>query len=114
MVLLALLLKPVIWLVVFRSAIKGTSNAMLLRAAGVTGVLTLVDKVSVASNLAPPAILLTLILYGAMSFTLLPLAWKVKNTVFSTALNVAGVVGAFAGVNFTLDVIRGFLPFVNR
>jgi hypothetical protein len=89
-------------------------NAMLLRAAGIIAALTLADKVSVASNLAFPAILLTLVLYGLMSFTLLPLAWKVKNSTLSMVLNLTGMIGAFAGVNFTMDFLRGFLPLMNR
>lgn len=113
MIILALLLKPIAWFVVFRSGIRGDLDAMLLRAAGITVVLTLADKVSVASNLALPAIVLTLVLYGAMSFTLLPLAWKVKKTTLSVILNLLGGVGAFAGVNFTMDFIRGFLPLMN-
>jgi len=87
---------------------------MLLWAAGITVLLTLADKVSVASNLAAPAILLTLILYALMSFTLLPLAWKVKKTNLSAVLNLMGMIGAFAGVNFTMDFLRGFMPLMNR
>jgi hypothetical protein len=70
--------------------------------------------VSVADNLATPAILLTLVLYGVMSFTLFPLAWKMKNSTLSMVLNLAGMIGAFAGVNFTMDFLRGFLPVMNR
>ena len=114
MIILALLLKPIAWLVAFRSATKGNIKAMLLWATGIAVALTLADKYSVASNLAAPAILLTLVLYGLMSFTLLPLAWKVKKSSISVVLNLAGLVGAFAGVNFTLDFLRGFLPFMNR
>lgn len=114
MIILALFLKPIAWLVAFRCATGGTLNAMLLWAAGIAAGLTLADKVSVASNLATPAILLTLVLYGLMSFTLLPLAWKVKKTGLSVFLNLLGMLGAFAGVNFTMDVLRGFLPLLNR
>jgi len=89
-------------------------NAMLLWAAGITVFLTLIDKVSVAGNLAAPAIVLTSALYGLMSFTLLPLAWKVKNTTLSVVLNLTGLIGAFAGVNFTMDFLRGFLPVMNK
>lgn len=81
---------------------------MLLWAAGITVVLTLVDKVSVASRLPVSALLLTLALYGLMSFTLFPLAWKVNNMKLSVVLNLVGMVGAFAGVNFTMDFLRGF------
>jgi hypothetical protein len=114
MVILALFLKPIAWYVAFQSGIIENMNTMLLWAAGITVALTLVDKVSVASNLPIPAILLTLVLYGLMSFTLLPLAWKVKKTTLSMVLNLVGMIGAFAGVNFTMDFLRGFLPLMNR
>lgn len=114
MIILALLLKPVAWYVAFKSGVIENMNTMLLWAAGITIALTLADKVSVASNLAIPAIMLTLLLYAVMSFTLLPLAWKVKNPTLSALLNLAGMIGACAGVNFTMDFIRGFLPFMNR
>jgi hypothetical protein len=114
LIFLALILKPIAWFFAFRSGTRGSMNTMLLWAAGITVILTLVDKASVASNLATLAIFLTLALYGLMSFTLLPLAWKVKNTTLSVVLNLAGMIGAFAGVNFTMDVIRGFLPMMNR
>ncbi len=114
MIILALLLKPIAWFVAFRSGTRGDMKAMLLRATGIAVVLTLADKVSVAANLPLPAILLTLALYGLMAFTLIPLAWKVKKTVLSVALNLAGLLGAFAGVNFTMDFLRGILPIMNR
>ena len=114
MIILALLLKPIAWLVAFRSATKGSMKALLLWAAGIAVMLTLVDKVSVASNLAAPPILLTLALYGLMSFTLLPLAWKVKKPALSAVLNLAGMLGACAGVNFTMDFLRSILPLLNR
>lgn len=113
MIVLALFLKPIAWYIAFKSGIIENMNTMLLWAAGITVALTLVDKVSVASNLATPAILLTLALYGLMSFILLPLAWKVKNTALSRSLNLMGMIGAFAGVNFTMDFLRGFFPFMN-
>jgi hypothetical protein len=114
LIFLALILKPIAWFVAFRSGTRGSMNALLLWAAGITVILTLVDKASVAGNLANQAIILNLVLYGVMSFTLLPLAWKAKNTTLSVVLNLAGMIGAFAGVNFTMDVIRGFLPMMNR
>lgn len=114
MIILALILKPIVWLAVFRYAARGTLNAMLLSAAGMTAFLTLADKVSVANNLATSAILLTLVLYGLMAFTLLPLAWKVKQPAFSVVLNLVGMLGAFAGVNFTMDFLRGILPILSR
>jgi hypothetical protein len=114
MILLALFLKPVAWYIAFKSGIIENMNAMLLWAAGIAVVLTLVDKVSVASNLSISAILLTLALYGLMSFSLIPLAWKAKKTKLSLVLNLAGMIGAFAGVNFTMDFLRGFLPIMTR
>ncbi|MFA7404993.1 MAG: hypothetical protein WC007_13440 [Pelobacteraceae bacterium] len=114
MIILALLLKPIAWYVAFKSGTIENLNKMLLWAAGISVVLTLADKVSVAGNLAFSAILLTLVLYALMSFTLLPLAWKVKKAGFSVVLNLVGMIGAFAGVNFTMDFIRGFLPIMNR
>lgn len=87
---------------------------MLLWAAGITVVLTLVDKVSVADRLPVSAILLTLALYGLMSFTLFSLAWKAKKSKLSVVLNVVGMIGAFAGVNFTMDFLRGFQQIRTR
>lgn len=113
MIVLALFLKPIAWYIAFKSGTIENMNTMLLWAAGITAALTLVDKVSVASNLATPAILLTLALYGLMSFILLPLAWKVKNITLSRSLNLMGMIGAFAGVNFTMDFLRGSFPFMN-
>lgn len=114
MIFLALFLKPVAWYIAFKSGSIESRNTMLVWAAGIAVILTLVDKVSVASNLPVPAIVLTLILYVLMSFTLLPLAWKVKRSGVLTALNLAGIIGAFAGVNFTMDFLRGILPFMSR
>lgn len=114
MILLVLFLKPVAWHIAFKSGVIEKLNSMLLWAAGITVALTVADKATVAGNLPLPAILLTLLLYGLMSFTLFPLAWKVKKSKLSAALNLAGMIGAFAGVNFTMDFIRGFLPFMNR
>lgn len=114
MIILALFLKPVVWYIAFKSATIENMNKMLLWAAGITVFLTLVDKFSVAGNLAAPAILLTLLLYGLMSFILIPLAWKTRGAKLTPVLNVAGILGAFAGVNFSMDFIRGFLPFMNR
>jgi len=114
MVFLALFLKPVAWYVAFKSGTIENMKTMLLWTVGITFGLTLVDKVSVASNLPFKAILLTLVLYGLMSFILIPLAWKIKNTALSVVLNIMGMIGAFAGVNFTMDFIRGLLPLMNR
>ena len=114
MVILALFLKPVVWYIAFKSGIIEGMNRMLLWTAGITVALTLIDKVSVAANLPLPAILLTLVLYGLMSFLLLPLAWNMKGTKLPMVLNLLGMIGAFAGVNFTMDFLRGFLPVMNR
>ena len=114
MIIIALILKPIAWLVAFRSGTRGNLDTMMLWAAGIIVFLTLADKVSVASNLAVPAIVLTLVLYTLMSFTLIPLAWKVKKTTLSVVLNLMGMIGAFAGVNFVMDFIRGLLPLMNR
>ncbi|HBG04461.1 MAG: hypothetical protein A2075_03385 [Geobacteraceae bacterium GWC2_58_44] len=114
MIFFVMLLKCLAWFVAFWSGIRSDLNGMLLRAAGITVFLTVADKFSVASNLALPAILLTLLLYALMSFILLPLAWKLKNTAVSVICNVIGVLGAFAGVNFTMDLLRGLLPLMNK
>lgn len=115
MFLLALFfLKPVAWYIAFKSGIIENMNTMLLWAAGITVVLTLVDKVSVADRLPASAILLTLALYGLMSFTLFSLAWKAKKSKLSVVLNLVGMIGAFAGVNFTMDFLRGFQQIMIR
>jgi hypothetical protein len=115
MFLLALLfIKPVAWYIAFKSGVIENRNKMLLWAAGITVVLTLLDKVSVADRLPVSALLLTLALYGLMSFTLLSLAWKTKNAKLSVVLNVVGMIGAFAGVNFTMDFLRGFQQIMYR
>ena len=114
MIFFAMLLKVVAWVFTFRCATRANLSGMLLRAAGITVFLTVVDKFSVAGNLAFPAIMLTLLLYALMSFILLPAAWKLKSTAVSVACNVMGMLGAFAGVNFTMDLLRGLLPFMNR
>ncbi|MBU5637148.1 hypothetical protein KOM00_10425 [Geomonas sp. Red69] len=49
-----------------------------------------------------------------MSFTLIPCAWKLRNTLATLLLGVAGTLGALAGVNFTMDLLRGLVPFLNR
>lgn len=115
MFLLALfLLKPVAWYIAFKSGIIENRNTMLLWAAGITVVLTLVDKVSVTNRLPVSALLLTLVLYGLMSFTLFSLAWKSKKTKLSLVLNVMGMIGAFAGVNFAMDFLRGFQQIMTK
>jgi hypothetical protein len=114
MIFFVMLIKTIVWFFVFISATRSNLNGMLLRAAGITVFLTLADKVSVASNLAFPAIVLTLILYALMSFILIPAAWKLKSATVSLVGNLMGMLGAFAGVNFTMDLLRGLLPFMNR
>jgi small neutral amino acid transporter SnatA (MarC family) len=114
MIFFVMLLKPIFWFFAFWSGTRRDLNGMLLRGAGITVFLTLADKVSVASNLAFPAILLTLLLYALMSFILLPIAWKLKNRAVSVVCNLMGMLGAFAGVNFIMDFLRGLLPFMNQ
>jgi hypothetical protein len=111
MVLLAMMVKVVTWIFAFQTGTKRNVRGMLARAAAITVFLTLADKISVAVNLPwYPAIPLSLLLYALMSFTLLPLAWRVRSTGLSLTLNFFGAIGAFAGVNFTMDFIRGLLP----
>ncbi len=114
MIFVALFLKPIAWYVAFKSGTIENMKTMLLWTGGITIGLTLVDKVSVAGNLPIKAILLTLVLYGLMSIILMPLAWKIKNATLSAVLNVIGMIGAFAGVNFTMDLLRGLLPFMHK
>jgi hypothetical protein len=114
LIIIALILKPIAWYIAFKSGIIETGKTMLMWASGITVFLTLVDKMSVASNLPVPALVLTLVLYGVMSFTLLSIAWKVKKAKLSMFLNLLGMIGAFAGVNFTMDFLRGFLPYMSR
>lgn len=114
LIIIALFLKPIAWYIAFKSGIIETGKTMLMWASGITVSLTLVDKMSVASNLPVPALLLTLVLYGLMSFTLFSIAWKVKKAKLSVILNLLGMIGAFAGVNFTMDFLRGFLPYMSR
>lgn len=114
MIFVALFLKPIIWLTVFWTIRGDSFKHMLYWAVGTTIVLTLVDKVSVASNLPTFAIVLTLVLYAGMSLTLMPLAWMMQNARYSKALNVLGVLGSFAGVNFAMDCIRTFFPLMHQ
>jgi hypothetical protein len=113
-IFVALLLKPIIWLTVFWTIRGDSFKNMLLWAIGTTVVLTIVDRVTVASNLPSFTIVLTLVLYAVMSLTLIPLAWMMNNARYSRVLNVLGVLGSFAGVNFTMDCIRTFFPLMNR
>ena len=114
MIILVLILKPIAWFFAFRFSTRGNIDAMMLSAVGIIVILTLADVVSIASNLGYPAILLTLVLYTLMSFTLIPLAWKVQKTTLSAVLNLTGMIGAFAGVNFFMDFIRSLVPLTNR
>lgn len=109
MIFFAILLKAVAWIVVFRSAVRADLPGMAARAAAVTLLLTAIDKFSVAGNLAFSAIILTLLLYALMSFILIPAAWRLRNRWFTLACNGAGALGALAGVNFTMDLIRSLL-----
>jgi hypothetical protein len=112
--LLVMIMKSVAWFFAFRFGTRSDLKGMLLSAAGVTLLLTVIDKFSVAANLALPAILLTLLLYALMSFILFPIAWKLRNGAVSVIFNVIGMLGAFAGVNFVMDFLRGVLQFMNK
>ena len=114
MIFFVILLKAVLWVVAFRSAVKADTAGMLLRSAGIAVILTVMDRFSVAGNLRLSAIVLTLFLYLLMSLVLIPVAWKLKNRWVSLACNLAGMLGALAGVNFAMDLIRGLVPFLNR
>lgn len=114
MIFVALFLKPIIWLTVFWTIRGDSFKHMLLWAVGTTFVLTIIDSVSVASNLPRFTIVLTLVLYAVMSLTLMPLAWMMKNARYSKALNGLGVLGSIAGVNFAMDCIRTFFPLMNH
>ncbi|QWV99447.1 hypothetical protein KP003_09570 [Geomonas nitrogeniifigens] len=114
MIFFAILLKAVLWVIVFRSAVRCDARAMLLRCSCIAVALTVIDIFSVAANLRFSAFVLTLALYLLMSFTLIPCAWKLRNTLATLLLGVAGTLGALAGVNFTMDLLRGLVPFLNR
>ncbi|MBU5613769.1 hypothetical protein [Geomonas azotofigens] len=87
---------------------------MLLRALAIAVTLSVVDSFSVAANLRLSAHLLTLFLYLLMSFSLIPAAWKIRNGLVSLACGTVGTLGALAGVNFTMDLLRGLVPLLNR
>lgn len=114
MIFFAILLKAFTWFMAFRCGVGSDRKGMLLQAASITVFLTVVDSFTVAANLRFSATLLTLLLYALMSFTLFPLAWKVKNRWFTLACNVTGMLGALAGVNFTMDLLRGLFPVLYR
>jgi hypothetical protein len=99
-----MLLKAAAWLFAFWSGIGRGLLGMLVQAAAITVFLTVVDGTT-AGDRALPAQLLTLLLYALMSFTLLSVAWKLRNPAVSLACNVAGTLGAFAIVNFTIEFI---------
>jgi hypothetical protein len=114
MIFFALALKPIAWVVAFRFGTRGDMTAMMMWSTVIAVLLTIVDKICVADNLAASAIMLTLVLYVLMSFILIPLAWKVRKAAFSVVLNLVGILGAFAGVNFTMDLLRGLLPSMHH
>lgn len=114
MIFFVILFKAVLWVMAFKSAVTAGATGMLLRAAGIAVTLTVLDRFSVAGNLRFSAIVLTLFLYLVMSFTLIPVAWKLKNRWVSLFCSLAGTVGALAAVNFFMDLIRGLVPFLNR
>ncbi|WP_224982208.1 hypothetical protein [Geomonas agri] len=114
MIFFAILFKAIVWIVVFRSALRSDGRGMLFRAAAIAVALTVVDRFSVAANLRLSAHLLTLFLYLLMSFSLIPAAWKIRNILVSLACGTVGTLGALAGVNFAMDLVRGLVPFLNR
>ncbi|GFO63360.1 hypothetical protein M1B72_10490 [Geomonas paludis] len=114
MIFFAILFKAIVWIVVFRSALRSDGTGMLVRAAAVAVILTVMDRFSVAANLRLSAHLLTLFLYLLMSFCLIPVAWKVRNGFVSLACGVVGTLGALAGINFVMDLVRGLVPLLNR
>lgn len=107
-------LKAVAWFFAFWYGMRSGRNGMLVTAGLVAILLTLMDKFSVAFNLGVIPMVLTLVLYLLMSFILLPIAWTVRDTTVTFLCNILGMVGAFAGVNFTMDLLRGLHPFMNR
>jgi hypothetical protein len=114
MVLFVMLLKAAVWFLAFWYGMRSNRNLMLATAGLAAIVLTVMDKFSVAFNLGVMPIVLTLVLYLLMSFLLLPIAWKVRDTTVTFLCNILGMVGAFAGVNFTMDLVRGLHPFMNK
>lgn len=114
MALFVMLLKALLWSVAFWFGMKSGRNGMLVISGAVAVLLTVMDKFSVAYNLGVMPIVLTLVLYLLMSFLLLPIAWKVRDTTVSFLCNILGMLGAFAGVNFTMDLLRALHPFMDR
>ncbi|MBU5637149.1 hypothetical protein KOM00_10430 [Geomonas sp. Red69] len=62
MIFFAILLKAVLWVIVFRSAVRCDARAMLLRCSCIAVALTVIDIFSVAANLRFSAFVLTLAL----------------------------------------------------
>jgi hypothetical protein len=84
---------------------------MLLWAGALTLFLTVVDRLSVGGSFPLAAMLLSLFLYGLMSFFLFPLAWKVKDPAVSLACNVMGSLGSLAVVSFATAFLRAVFAF---
>jgi hypothetical protein len=105
MVYVLMVLKSVGWALAFWVGIRRQLKGMLSWSAGITVFLTVTDQV--ASHLAFPSIVLTMLLYAMMSFMLLSIAWKVRHPAVSLACNVMGTLGAFAVVNFTILFLSG-------
>lgn len=114
MVLFVMLVKTAVWFCAFWFGMKSSRSLMLATAGSVAMVLTVMDTFSVAFNLGIMPIVLTLVLYLLMSFILLPIAWNVRDTTVTFLCNILGMVGAFAGVNFTMDLLRTLHPFMNK
>ncbi|HJV65000.1 MAG TPA: hypothetical protein VJ550_04650 [Geomonas sp.] len=105
MVYLIMFVKTVAWVGSFWLGIRRGWKGMLSWAAGIAVFLTMADNLLIAGTLS--FLLLTLFFYAAMSFFLIPLAWKVKNPAVSMACNLTGTYGAFAVVKFTIDFLKG-------
>lgn len=109
-----MIVKGALWSLAFWFGMRSGRNAMLVTAGLVAIVLTLMDMFSVAFSLGVMPMVLTLVLYLLMSYILLPIAWTVRDTTVTFLCNILGMVGAFAGVNFTMELLRGLHPFMNK
>jgi hypothetical protein len=114
MIYLAMGIKSLAWLLAFWFGIGRGRKGMLLLAAAVTLFLAAVDGVAVAGARPFPGMLLSLVLYALMSFTLLPVAWKMKNPAVSLGCNVMGTLGALAVVDFTMNFLVLQFPLFNH
>lgn len=109
MIYFVMFLKSAAWAFSFWIGIRRGVKGMLLWAAGISVFLTLADGVTGSAGTHYFPILLSMFLYTLMSFLLLPIAWKMRNPAVSMACNLAGTLGAFAMVHFTMEFITGTL-----